>query len=135
VSEGSASIGEPAGITELIGGLVRQNLSRDPTRRLRDRDVVTIEAVDAGVAVSLRSAEGTILVTDGRDPGARVVVSASSTKLLELAGAPLRFGLPDALSHDGRVLIGDLLTRRIRVQGLIRHLGTVRRLTMLLSAR
>ena len=135
MSEGSASIGEPAGITELIGGLVRQNLSRDPTRRLRDRDVVTIEAVDAGVAVSLRSAEGTILVTDGRDPGARVVVSASSTKLLELAGAPLRFGLPDALSHDGRVLIGDLLTRRIRVQGLIRHLGTVRRLTMLLSAR
>jgi hypothetical protein len=135
VSEGSASIGEPAGITELIDGLVRQNLSRDPTRQLRDRDVVTIEAVDAGVAVSLRSSEGTILVTDGRDPGARVVVSASSTKLLELAGAPLRFGLPDALSRDGRTLIGDLLARRIRVQGLIRHLGTVRRLTMLLSAR
>jgi hypothetical protein len=135
VSEGFASIGEPAGITELIDGLVRQNLSRDPTRQLRDRDIVTIEAEDAGVAVSLRSSEGTILVTDGRDPGARVVVSASSTKLLELAGAPLRFGLPDALSHDGRALIGDLLTRRIRVQGLIRHLGTVRRLTMLLSAR
>ena len=135
MSEGSGSAGEPAGITELIDGLVHQNLSRDPSRRLRRRDVVAIEAVDAGVAVSLRSAEGTILVTDGRDPGARVVVSASSTKLLELAGAPLRCGLPDALSRDGRVLIGDLLTRRIRVQGLIRHIGTVRRLTMLLSAR
>jgi hypothetical protein len=119
----------------LIDGLVRQNLSRDPTRRLRPRDVVTIEAADADVAVSIRSSAGKILVTDGRDPGARVVVSASSTKLLELAGAPLRFGLPDAFSGDGRALIRDLLTRRIRVQGLTRHLGTVRRLTMLLSAR
>ena len=135
MSEGSGPVGEPAGITALIDGLVRQNLSRDPTRRLRPRDVVTIEAADAGVAVSLRSSEGKVLVTDGRDPGARVVVSASSTKLLELAGAPLRFGLPDAFSRDGRALIGDLVTRRIRVQGLISHLGTVRRLTVLLSAR
>ena len=135
MSEGSGSVGESGGIRELIEGLVRQNLGRDPSRRLRRRDVVAIEAVDAGVAVSLRSSDGTILVTDGRDPDARVVVSASSTKLLELAAAPLRFGLPDAFSRDGRALTRDLLTRRIRVRGLIRHLGTVRRLTSLLSAR
>jgi hypothetical protein len=135
VSEGSGSVGESGGIRELIEGLVRQNLGRDPSRRLRRRDVVAIEAVDAGVAVSLRSSDGTILVTDGRDPDARVVVSASSTKLLELAAAPLRFGLPDAFSRDGRALTRDLLTRRIQVRGLIRHLGTVRRLTSLLSAR
>jgi len=135
VSEGSGSVGESGGIRELIEGLVRQNLGRDPSRRLRRRDVVAIEAADAGVAVSLRSSDGTILVTDGRDPDARVVVSASSTKLLELAAAPLRFGLPDAFSRDGRALTRDLLTRRIRVRGLIRHLGTVRRLTSLLSAR
>ena len=135
MSEGSGSVGESGGIRELIEGLVRQNIGRDPSRRLRRRDVVAIEAVDAGVAVSLRSSDGTILVTDGRDPDARVVVSASSTKLLELAAAPLRFGLPDAFSRDGRALIWDLLTRRIRVRGLIRHLGTVRRLNTLLSAR
>ena len=135
MSEGAGQVGESAGMTELIDGLVRQNLGRDPSRRLRRRDVVAIEAVDAGVAVSLRSSDGTILVTDGRDQEARVVVSASSTKLLELAAAPLRFGLPDAFSRDGRALTRDLLTRRIRVRGLIRHLGTVRRLTSLLSAR
>jgi hypothetical protein len=135
VSDGSGSVGEPRGITELIDGLVQQNLRRDPTRRLQSGDVISIEAVDAGVAVSIRSSEGRIVVVDGRDPDARVVIGASSTKLLELAGAPLRFGLPDAFSHDGRALIGDLLTKRIRVRGLIRHLGTVRRLTMLLSAR
>jgi hypothetical protein len=135
VNPGAGSVAEPSGITELIDGLVRQNLRRDPTRRLLPGDVVTIEAVDADVAVSIRPSPGGIAVLDGRDPGARVVVSAASTTLLELAGAPLRFGLPDALTHDGRALIGDLLTKRIRVRGLVRHLGTVRRLTMLLSAR
>jgi hypothetical protein len=135
VNPGPGSVAEPSGITELIDGLVRQNLRRDPTRRLLPGDVVTIEAVDADVAVSIRPSPGGIAVVDGRDPGARVVVSAASTALLELAGAPLRFGLPDALTHEGRALIVDLLTKRIRVRGLIRHLGTVRRLTMLLSAR
>lgn len=135
MSPGLGSVAEPSGITELIDGLVRQNLRRDPTRRLLPVDVVTIEAVDADVAVSIRPSPGGIAVVDGRDPGARVVVSAASTLLLELAGAPLRFGLPDALTRDGRALIADLLTKRIRVRGLIRHLGTVRRLTMLLSAR
>ena len=135
MNPGPGSVAEPSGITELIDGLVRQNLRRDPTRRLLPVDVVTIEAVDADVAVSIRPSPGGIAVVDGRDPGARVVVSAASTLLLELAGAPLRFGLPDAFTHDGRALIADLLTKRIRVRGLIRHLGTVRRLTMLLSAR
>jgi len=135
VNPGLGSDAAASGITELIDGLVRQNLRRDPTRRLLPGDLVTIEAVDADVAVSLRPSAGGIAVVDGRDPGARVVVSAASTTLLELAGAPLRFGLPDAFTHDGRALIADLFMKRIRVRGLIRHLGTVRRLTMLLSAR
>ena len=135
MNPGPGSVAEPSGITELIDGLVRQNLRRDPTRRLLPGDVITIEAVDADVAVSIRRSPGGIAVVDGRDPGACVVVSAASTTLLELAGAPLRFGLPDAFTHEGRALIADLLTKRIRVRGLIRHLGTVRRLTMLLSAR
>jgi len=91
VSERAGPVGESAGIRELIDGLVRQNLGRDPSRRLGRRDVVAIEAVDAGVAVSLRTSDGTILVTDGRDPDARVVVSASSTIFtrLERSGRPV----------------------------------------------
>jgi hypothetical protein len=62
-------------------------------------------------------------------------VRAESGGLLELAATPLRFGLPDVFTPDGREVVRQLLTREIRVQGLVRHLGTVRRLSMLLSAR
>jgi len=70
-----------------------------------------------------------------RTDATRTFAWSSATKLLELAAAPLRFGLPDAFTRDGRALIRDLFTRRIRVRGLIRYLGTVRRLTTLLSVR
>ena len=72
---------------------------------------------------------------DGEDPWAEIVVHAESMALLEMAGTPLRFGLPDALTATGRDVLRQILRRRIRVRGLVRHLGTVRRLSILLSAR
>jgi hypothetical protein len=47
----------------------------------------------------------------------------------------LRFDLPDVATPDGRAVLAKLMRGRIRVQGMVRHLGTVRRLSMLLSAR
>jgi hypothetical protein len=80
-------------------------------------------------------APGSVLIHEGEDPWAEIVVRAPSIALLELAATPLRFGLPDVLTADGREVVRQLVTREIRVRGLVRHLGTVRRLTMLLSAR
>ena len=51
-----------------------------------------------------------------------------------LAAAPLRGGLPDALTPEGRAVVAALLTGRVRIRGLVRRPLLVRRLTMLLSA-
>jgi hypothetical protein len=69
------------------------------------------------------------------DPAARVVVRADSLRLLELAAAPLRFGLPDVFTPEGRAVLAAIATGRVRVRGLVLRLPAVRRLTMLLSAR
>jgi len=134
---------EPAGFRDLVEGLVEANLVRVPDRALqiRHREAASLVATDVDLAVTIQMlpgafhAPGSILVHDGEDPWAEVVVRADSAGLLELAAAPLRFGLPDVLTPDGREVVRQLLTREIRVQGLVRHLGTVRRLSMLLSAR
>ena len=47
----------------------------------------------------------------------------------------LRFDLTDVTTAAGRDVVRNLLSGRIRVHGMVRHLGTVRRLSMLLSAR
>ena len=137
------SDGEHAGFRELVEGLLEANLVRDPGRAflITRREAVALLATDAGLAVTIQllpgaaGAPGTVVVHDGEDPWAEVVVHAASVGLLELAATPLRFGLPDVLHRDGRAVVRDLLGRRIRVQGLVRRLWTLRRISRLLSAR
>ena len=134
---------EHVGFRALVEGLLEANLARAPKRAMliRRREAAALVATDAGIAVTIQMlpgaahAPGTVLVHDGEDPWAEIVVRAESMALLELAGTPLRFGLPDALTPIGRDVLVQIGRRRIRVRGLIRNLGTVRRISMLLSAR
>jgi hypothetical protein len=140
------SAGTPApddAFRELVQGLIDANLARAPERALRlsRREAASLVATDADVAVTIqmlpgaRRSPGSVLVHDGRDPWAEVVVRAESIALLELAATPLRFDLPDVMRAAGRDMVMQLFRGRIRVHGVVRHLGTVRRLSMLLSAR
>ena len=123
------------GLAGLVIGLIEQNLERDPSRNgLLRGGTVVIGATDAGAAVRVE------LVPELRwEAGwpleAPVEVRAPSVELMALAAVPLWLGLPDVLTRDGRGIVGAILRRTIRVRGLVRHLPTVRRLTMLLSAR
>jgi hypothetical protein len=123
------------GLAELVIGLLRQNVERDPPRsRLLRGGTVVIGATDADAAVRVE------LVPELRwEAGwpleAPVEVRAPSVDLMALAAVPLRLGLPDVLSRDGRAIVGGILRGTVRVRGLVRHPATVRRLTMLLSAR
>ena len=126
---------EPNGLASMVGGLIEQNLARDPGRaRLLTGGSAVLVAPDADVEVSLRLGPGEVQVRNGADPGADLVVTADSGRLLGLAGAPLRFGLPDGVSTEGRAVLRDLAARRVRIRGMASHPGLLRRLTMLLSA-
>jgi hypothetical protein len=132
-----------AGFRDLVDGLLAANLQRDPGRAhlITRREAVALVATDAGLAITVQllpgaaGGPGTVLVHDGEDPWADVVVHATSGGLLELAATPLRFGLPDVAHPEGRVVLRDLIGRRIRIHGLVRRLPTVRRISLLLSAR
>lgn len=125
------------GLAAMIDELVRQNLERDPgRRRLLARPLrVVVEVPDAGVRASVRTEAGAVRVDDGDDPHAAVRVRADGRRVLALASVPLWVGLPDVRAAEGRAVVRDLATGAIRVDGLLRHLGQVRRLTQLLSAR
>jgi hypothetical protein len=124
-----------AGLAELVIGLLEQNLERDPSRRrLLRGGTVVIAAADADAAIRIGLVPDLPWVV-GWPLAAPVEVRAPSVALMALAAVPLRFGLPDVLSRDGRRIVAGILRRTIRVRGLVRHLATVRRLTMLLSAR
>ena len=125
---------EPSGLASMVAELIEQNLARDPERRrLLHRSVVVLDAPDAEVTVFLRMDRDGVRVGDGDVPDAHLRIRSDSGRLLDLTTAPLRFGLPDLLSSEGRSIVGDLLARRVRIRGLLRHPLRLARLTQLLS--
>jgi hypothetical protein len=126
---------EPNGLAEMIGGLIEANLARHPKRRsLLKPSVVGISATDAGVSVTLAFAEGGVKIANGSADGrADLHIKAGSGDLLDLSGAPLRFGLPDLFAAEGRQVVRKLMSGQVRVEGLLRHPGKLARLTSLLS--
>ena len=121
----------------MLDDLVAQNLARDPGRvtLLRRPFRAVIEVPDAGVRASVIIGDGRVVVADGDDPGATLRIRADAMRVLALASVPLVAGLPDVRTREGRGVVGDLLAGRLRVGGLLGHLGDVRRLTALLSVR
>ena len=91
------------------------------------------DASDADVTVFLRIAPEEVRVGEGIVPDAHLAIRAPSGRLLDLTTAPLRFGLPDVLTPERRAIVDDLLGRRLRIRGLLRHPLRLARLTNLLS--
>jgi hypothetical protein len=126
----------PNGLAVMLGDLIGQNLARDPRRtRLLRPSVSSIEAPDAGVAVTITMSPTQVSLANGVGANTTVRVRASSDRLIALVAAPLRFGLPDPLHAEGRAVVTGLIRGQIRVRGLVRHPRQVARLTMLLSAQ
>lgn len=125
----------PNGLATMIGGLIEANLAHHPQRaELLREAVIDLEAVDAEVAVSIRLAPGSVTIANGRsNPGADLRLRADSMSLVELAGMPLRLGFPDALHREGRRVVRQIASRRIRIDGMLRHPGMLSRLARLLS--
>jgi hypothetical protein len=125
---------DPSGLAEMVARLLEQRLARDPNLAMHlHPSVIVLRVPDAGVAVTVRIGPAGIGVADGTAPDAHVRIVAPSDRLLALAAAPLRAGMPDPLHRDGRAALADVLAGRVRVHGLVRHPRRVARFTSLLS--
>jgi hypothetical protein len=125
---------DPSGLAELLAGLLSQHLAREPARAtLLECSVVVLSMPDAGVAVTVRLAPGRVQVADGVAPDAHLRVVAPADRVLALAAAPLRAGLPDPMRREGRAALADVLRGRVRVHGMLRHPRRLARFTALLS--
>lgn len=127
---------ETEGLGLMLAELVRANLTSYPRRlrHLHKPGTVNIAATDAEVEVGMRLGAGRLHV--GAAHGiADLMVAATSETLLLLSNIPLRFGLPDSFTPEGRRVTSLLLKGEIKLRGIPRHVGLLRRLNTLLSVR
>lgn len=127
----------PNGLATMLARLIESNLTHDPGRaRLLRPAVVEIEAIDAGVAATVRTAAGRVEVASGRaNPAADLSIRASSGDLLDLTAAPLWLGLPNPASRTGREVLRGVFARRVRIRGMFGHPLVLSRVARLLSVR
>ena len=126
---------EPNGLADLVGRLIQTNLEAEPDRRCLLRDtVVRLTASDAAIEATITLSSAGVAVSNGRT-GRRphLVIAADAYDLIELAGAPLRFGFPDVMHPQGRSVIRRIATRRVRVSGMRRLPIRLSRFTRMLS--
>jgi hypothetical protein len=127
---------EPNGLAAMLGGLIEANLREHPEREAMLKPAaVGITAPDAGVSVTLTLAPGRVRVANGLQGKPDLLVRSDSESLLALSTVPLRFGLPDAFTKEGREASAKLLKGDVKVRGIARHLGALTRLNRLLSVR
>lgn len=125
----------PNGLAEMLAGLLRANLDRHTKRSALLRPaVVELDAVDAGVIVTVRMRPGRIEIANGpANPSADLRVRAASRDLLALSAAPLLLGFPSPFRSGGSAVLRRVAGRRVRISGMVRHPGTLSRFARLLS--
>jgi hypothetical protein len=126
---------EPNGLAAILGGLIQANLAAHPDRAmyLAGPATFSIYAPDADAGVSIRLSPGRVTVRNGVVGRADVKIEADSGSLVGLSAVPLRFGLPDLATKEGRAVMRDVLRRRLRIRGMLLHPGKLARLNRLLS--
>ncbi len=129
---------DDSGLAWMLAELVRVNLAQDPGKR-RDFErldaVVIIEARDAEVIVTMEFARGFLTVHAEERPGSHVRISADSRTILEFARLKIVLGLPMVLGRQGRALLREMLEGSVRISPVRGNVGTLLRLTRLLSVR
>jgi hypothetical protein len=126
---------EPNGLATMMGGLIEANLTAHPERSalLQKRATFAIVAPDVDVSVSIRLYRGTVTVRNGVIGRPDVTIRANSEDLIGLSAVPLRWGLPDVRTKQGREVNRKLMKGQLKVKGLLAHPGKLARLNKLMS--
>ena len=128
---------QPNGLASMLGGIMEGNLAAHPERGRLLSDVSTygIRAPDVDVAVSIRLAPGKITVRNGIVGKPDILEQADSETLVGLSSVPLKFGLPDVGTKEGREINKKLLKGQLKVKGLFLHPRKLATLNKLLTVR
>lgn len=124
------------GLPRMVAELIQSNTDSDPAKaRLleRSRGAVQIDVHDAEVTVGLKFVPGAVTVSSAPVPGADVRITSTADTLLGLSSVPLRFGLPDPLTPEGRAVVRAMLAGRLKIVCLPWRLGMLTTINRLLT--
>jgi hypothetical protein len=129
---------EDGGMASMIADIIKGNL-RDKPKREKDFNALSgniyMQAEDADVDMTMAFNKGSLMVHNGMVGKPKISIVTDSNTLLELANISVKFGLPYYFDKVGMGVIGKLLTRKLKLKGLLTHPIALTRFTKLMSVR
>jgi hypothetical protein len=121
-------VGELNGVARLLARVVDEKLEEPEKKRIFDRldFVLSVHVVDVGQSASVTFRKGEATVTRGRPDRADLAVECDNATFVQFTMFRLGWrGLPNVLDDNGRSVLRKLLTGRLRIRGLFRHLPSL----------
>jgi hypothetical protein len=129
---------ESEGLPEMLATLLRQNLEQKPYK-LKDFNaldiVVGLKVTDLEVEMTLVFRNGRLVIYDGLVIDPKLLITTDSEGMFDLNLIHIRFGLPWYLDAQGRKVLKSLLSGRLKIRGMLTHMGSLTRLTKIMSVK
>lgn len=119
----------------MLADLIKGNIEREPHRLAlieAGPGRVNIHVADAEVDVGLLFT-GSALSIGSALPEPELSFRCDAEVLMALTNVPLRFGMPDQLTKEGRLVSTWLMNGTLKVKGLPKHLKLMIRLQRLFT--
>lgn len=114
------------GVGELLAVVIAEKLDEGPYKQAQFRRMelnVLLHVTDVGQAATMDFAKGTVTVSDGATGKADLKVDCDNETVTQFTTFTLLpGGLPNFFDANGRSIVKKLLTRKLIIRGLIRHL-------------
>lgn len=127
---------EEVGLAVMVADLIRQNIEAKPVKRKYLKKLnknVSINAVDAGVSITLKFNKGKLTISGREEKNAHVKITTDSQTILDLSAIKIIAGIPWFFDSLGLKVVKKLLSGELKIRGLIRHLLTILNLMKLFS--
>ena len=129
---------DEGGLPVMIADIIKGNLDAKPQRQ-NDFNALNgniyMQAEDADVDMTMVFEKGKLTVHSGKVGNPKISISTDSETLLDLANIDVKFGLPYYFDKVGLGVIKKILTRKLKIKGLLIHSIMLTRFTKLMSVR
>jgi hypothetical protein len=130
---------EPSAFAEMLGGLIEANVLANPQKKkdfdtLKARVGVWVTDIDEGVTLVFDA--GRLTVYNGLEPKRTITIRAEAETVMSLSNLKIgAFGLPVYYDNGGRSIAFKLLRGKLQIEGMLRNIAALNRVTRIFSVQ
>jgi hypothetical protein len=127
---------EEVGLAVMVADLIRQNIEAKPAKKKYLNKLgknISINAVDAGVSITLKFNKGKLSISGKEEKSAHVKITTDSQTILDLSAIRIIAGIPWFFDSTGLKIVKKMLSGKLKIQGIFAHFLTILNLMKLFS--